>query len=340
MGILKKIVFFFLLCFGLTATAQQTVQFSQYVFNGLAVNPAYAGYHEDWTARLSYRRQWVGIAGAPITAVASFDGITNSDGKRVGLGFIAINDRLGAQTTSSFYGNYAYRLQIDEDEERRLSFGIAFGVTQYGIDGTRLTAVDPNDVSVPIGNESKIYPDFRVGINYSDPKYYLAVSVLDMFSTYRDQITTGDNYKALKQLRHLYLSGGTVLTLSPELDIKPTFMLKEDFKGPTSLDLNTYLLIKKRFWIGASYRTGVSIWKKENLQPGLQKSNALAAIVEFFVSDRFRIGYSFDYSLNALGNYQQGSHEISVSIAFPKIDFRIFNPIIFLGRNCIFTMKP
>ncbi|HKG08009.1 MAG TPA: type IX secretion system membrane protein PorP/SprF [Pedobacter sp.] len=302
--------------------AQQTVQFSQYVFNGLAVNPAYAGYREEWTGSLSYRMQWAGITGAPRTAVASFDGVTNQESKRVGLGFIAMNDRLGAQSTSSFYGNYAYRLQIDDEEERRLTFGIAFGVTQYGIDGTKLTAVDPNDVSVPTGNESKVYPDFRVGVYYSDPRFYIGASVLDMFSANRDQITTDDNYKILKQVRHLYLTGGVVLPLSDVLDLKPTFMIKEDFNGPTNLDLNSYLLINKTLWIGASYRTGVSLWEKSNLQKGLDKSSAIAGIVELFVSDRFRVGYSFDYSINALANYQQGSHEISLSLTLPRRDMR------------------
>lgn len=309
--------------------AQQTVQFSQYVFNGLAVNPAYAGYREEWTGSLSYRMQWAGINGAPRTAVASFDGVTNNYEKRVGLGFIAINDRLGAQSTSSLYGNYAYRLQIDDEEERRLSFGIAFGVSQYGIDGTKLTAVDPSDVSVPTGNESKVYPDFRVGVYYSDPKYYIGASVLDMFSNYRDQITTDDNYKILKQVRHLYLSGGAIFPLSDVFDIKPSFMIKEDFKGPTNLDLNAYLLINKQFWIGAIYRTGVSFWKKSNLQSGLEKSNAIAAIAEVFVNERFRIGYSFDYSTTALANYQQGSHEITLSMTFPGRNYQIMTPKYF-----------
>jgi type IX secretion system PorP/SprF family membrane protein len=330
MGNLRKSGVLLLLFFSaFKIYAQQTVQFSQYVFNGLAVNPAYAGYREDWTGSLSYRMQWAGINGAPRTAVASFDGVTNDYEKRVGLGFIAINDRLGAQSTSSFYGNYAYRLQIDDDETRRLSFGIAFGVTQYGIDGTKLNAVDPNDTSIPTGNESKIYPDFRIGVYYSDPRYYISASVLDMFSAYRDQITTDDNYKILKQVRHLYVSGGAIFPLSEVLDIKPTFMIKEDFKGPTNVDLNAYLLINKRLWIGGAYRAGVSLWEKSNLQKGLEKSNALAAIVEVFVSNRFRVGYSFDYSTNALASYQQGSHEITLSMTFPRRNYSLMNPKYF-----------
>ncbi|WP_276090040.1 type IX secretion system membrane protein PorP/SprF [Pedobacter sp. JY14-1] len=317
MGNFTKQGFLLLLLFyGFNAFAQQTVQFSQYLFNGLAVNPAYAGYREEWNACLSYRMQWAGVNGAPRTAVASFDGVTDVSEKRVGLGFIAISDRLGAQSTSSFYGNYAYRLQIDDEEQRRLTFGIAFGVTQYGIDGTRLVAVEPNDISIPRGAENKIYPDFRIGVYYADPRYFIGVSILDMFSSARDQITTDNNYKILKQVRHVYLSGGALFRLSAAMDIKPTFLIKDDFNGPTDIDLNASLLIHKTVWIGTAYRMGVKLWNKAGLQTGLDQRNAIAAIAQVLVSDRFKVGYSYDYSLNALANYQQGSHEISLSLAF------------------------
>jgi len=323
MGNFTKQGFLFLLIFcGSTAFAQQTVQFSQYIFNGLAVNPAYAGYREEWNASLSYRMQWAGVNGAPRTAVASFDGVTDANEKRVGLGFIAINDRLGAQSTASFYGNYAYRLQIDDEEERRLTFGIAFGVSQYEIDGTRLVAVDPNDTSIPRGTENKVYPDFRVGVYYADPRYFIGVSILDMFSSARDQIATDNNYKILKQVRHIYLSGGAFFPLSAALDIKPTFLIKDDFNGPTDIDLSAYLLIHKTVFIGTAYRMGVKLWNKASLQTGLDQGNAIAGIVQVLVSDRFKVGYSFDYSLNALANYQQGSHEITLGLAFPKRNSR------------------
>src|ERR1017187_9800015 len=89
------------------ANAQQTIQFSQYVFNGLAVNPAYAGYKDDWTLNLSSRIQWAGINGAPQTETASIDGVLNNNNNNVGLGLIATVDRLGPESISSVYANYA-----------------------------------------------------------------------------------------------------------------------------------------------------------------------------------------------------------------------------------------
>lgn len=309
--------------------AQQTVQFSQYVFNGLAVNPAYAGYKEDLTVNLSFRSQWVGIDGAPRTGTASIDGLTKNQNKNVGWGVIATTDRLGPQNNLSVYGNYAYRLRLDDADTKRLSFGLGAGVDQYALDGSKFNATDLYDGAVPIGNQSKLTPNLRFGIYYSTPRFYVGASALDLLSGVGTDSVTTDNYKVIKQVRHLYLTGGVLLPLSESLDLKPTIMLKEDFKGPTNLDLNAYLLINKTIWIGASYRTGVGLWKKSNLQQGLDKDDAISGIVEIYLSDRFRLGYSYDYTISKLSNYQQGSHEISVSLTIPRKRERVLSPRYF-----------
>ncbi|QNK64747.1 type IX secretion system membrane protein PorP/SprF [Pedobacter sp. PAMC26386] len=328
---LKKYSLMSLLLLGMSSGyAQQTIQFSQYVFNGLAVNPAYAGYKEAWTANLSFRSQWVGIQGAPRTGTASFDGVADPDRKRVGLGFIATNDRLGPQNTSAFYGNYAYRLQLDAEDTKRLSFGIGAGFTQYSLDGSKFISTDPGDGAIPIGNESKLSPDVRFGVYYYTPKFYLGASVMDLLSGLRsNDIYSETDARVIRQVRHLYLTGGVLIPLSQSLDLKPTFMIKEDFKGPTNLDLNAYLLIQKTVWIGASYRTGVKIWNKNNLQQGLDPSDAIAAIVELNLTDRFRVGYAFDSTTSRLAGYQQGTHEISVSMTFPGKKGKVLSPRYF-----------
>lgn len=308
--------------------AQQTIQFSQYVFNGLAVNPAYAGYKEDWTVNLSFRSQWTGFEGAPRTGTASIDGLTKNPDKKVGLGLIATTDRLGPQNTSAVYANYAYRLRLDAEDTKRLSFGIGFGATQYTLDGSKFIATDPGDGAVPVGNQSKLSPDVRFGVYYYTPKFYIGASAVDLLSGQGDELTS-DSYRVIKQVRHLYLTGGVMLPLSASLDLKPTFMLKEDFKGPTNLDLNAYLLISKTVWVGASYRTGVKLWEKTNLQKGLDQSDAISGIVEVFINPRFRVGYSYDYTTSKLADYQQGSHEISLSFSLQGKKERVVSPRYF-----------
>ena len=191
MGKLRNyILLVFLVLFTVKAVAQQTVQFSQYVFNGLAVNPAYAGYKEDWTVNLSSRTQWVGLPGAPQTGVTSFDGTTGNN-NNVGLGLIATFDRLGPETISSIYANYAYRLQLDELDTKRLCFGLAFGAEQYSLNGSEFNPIDAGDTGVPAGLVSKFTPDFRFGVYYYSPNVYIGASVFNLLAQAIDNIDGG-----------------------------------------------------------------------------------------------------------------------------------------------------
>ncbi len=170
----KRKYILFILAFSLSKSyAQQTLQLSQYIFNGLAVNPAYAGYKENWTINLSSRLQWEGVDGAPKTSTLSIDGVTNDDTRNVGLGLLVTNDRLGPENNSSVYANYAYRLRLSRDDSQRLCFGIGAGVSEFGIDGSLFNAANTTDASIPLGVQYKLVPDFRVGLYYYSPDMYV-----------------------------------------------------------------------------------------------------------------------------------------------------------------------
>jgi type IX secretion system PorP/SprF family membrane protein len=323
---LKYILFIVAASFTLKTRAQQTIQFSQYMFNGLALNPAYAGYKEDLTLNLSSRVQWVGINDAPQTGTVSVDGVVNKDNKNVGLGLIATLDQLGPESNSSIYANYAYRLRLDELDTKRLCFGLAVGATQYSLDGSKFIATDAGDGSVPTGSISKLTPDFRFGIYYYTPNVYFGASIFNLLSGTFNNIV--DDPEVIKPVRTVYLTGGTMVPLSENVDLKPSFMVKEDFKGPTNIDLNTYLAFNRRIWFGASYRTGISTWNN-NLQSNLSEQDAIAAIFQFYINDHFRIGYAYDFTLSKLASYQNGTHEISLSISFPGKKQRVISPRYF-----------
>ncbi|MEO7212584.1 type IX secretion system membrane protein PorP/SprF [Mucilaginibacter sp.] len=303
--------------------AQQTVQFSQYMFNGLVVNPAYAGYKEDWTLNLSSRLQWAGIDGAPRTNTISIDGVLNPDNKNVAFGFLATNDRLGPENNTSFYANYAYRLRLDDEDTKRLSFGFGAGLVQYRIDASKFNANDPTDGRI-IGNENTLMADFRLGVYYTTPSFYVGASVLNLFS----KPVSGGNTLVINPVPHGYLTMGTVIALSNTIDIKPSVMLKGDLKSPAGLDLTTYLLFDKKLWLGASYNTGVNI-KRSGQYKGLDKSNTVTGIAQFNISDFLRFGYSYDFSTSALGTYQSGTHEVSLSLSFRRKQPRVISPRFF-----------
>ncbi|MBC9929109.1 PorP/SprF family type IX secretion system membrane protein [Chitinophaga qingshengii] len=321
-----------LLLTGIQVKAQQNIQFSQYAFNGLSVNPAYAGYKGDLYLNAFYRHQWAGFPGAPQTGGISLDGLTSAAGERVGLGVQMMFDKTGPQEALSLYGSYAYRIPLDNEDTRRLCFGIGAGVTQYSIDGTALRYVDNNDDAIPVGKVSRWIPDARFGIYYYTPSLYIGVSVMDLLSLYTDGSRfawKGNTYETIRKTQHTYLTAGTVITLSENLKLKPTMMWKEDFKGPSSVDLNAFLLISEKLWVGGSYRTSMKLWNKSNLDTRLQQVNAASVILEYFAADRYRFGYSYDLNVNRMANYQAGSHEISIGVLFPSKRYNVSSPRYF-----------
>ncbi|RFS21939.1 type IX secretion system membrane protein PorP/SprF [Chitinophaga silvatica] len=317
---------------GISTYAQQNVQFSQYAFNGLTVNPAYAGYKENWYLNAAYRHQWAGFPGAPRTGGVSVDGLTNASDNRVGVGLQMLFDQTGPQQSGSLYGSYAYRIPLDDENTRRLCLGLGGGITQYSIDGTAMAFVDNNDETIPTGKVSKWVPDARFGIYYYTPSFYLGASVMDLFSLYTSATRyswKGYSYDVIRKTQHMYITAGTVINLNESMKLKPSFMIKEDFKGPTSLDLNAFLLLSEKLWLGGSYRTSMKVWNKKNLDPRLQQVNAASAMAEFYATEQLRIGYAYDLNVNKMAGYQGGSHEISIGFLFPSKHYSITNPRYF-----------
>jgi type IX secretion system PorP/SprF family membrane protein len=321
----KKYLLILLLGVGIKGYAQQGIQFSQYAFTGLTVNPAYAGYKEDWTLNMVSRLQWTGIPGAPKTGAVSIDGLTDDVYKNVGLGVVVTADQLGPQTTSSAYANYAYRLQLDDEDTRRLSFGIGFGLSQYSVDESQFLATDISDPGISTGTISKLSPDFRFGIFYNSPTFYIGASALNILA----DANFKDNVSVIRESRTFYLTAGYMMPLTSTLDWKPSILIKEDLKGPTNVDISTNFLLGKTIWLGASYRTGIPTFNKAALQSSISHYDAIAVIAQYYVSERFRVGYSYDVNMNKLANYSNGTHEVSLGISFSRRKERVLSPRYF-----------
>jgi len=315
------------------AGAQQNIQFTQYIFNAMSVNPAYAGYKEEWFGQMALRTQWTGLEGAPQTGQASVDGIIDPVTKRFGLGAQVSADKLGPQTANSAYVNFSYRLRLNSEDDRRLSVGLALGVTSYGLDGNKLNPVDRDDRNLPTGQIHNYIPDARFGIYYYTPKFYVGGSVMDLLSGDKDNSVfnwSSGTSANLKRKRHVYAIAGMLTDLSPEIKLRPSILIKEDFKGPTSLDLSSMFIFSEKLWLGASYRTGLNLWNKEYSRDlTLTNTNSVSALAQFFVNSRLRVGYSYDHMLNKLGTTNAGSHELTLGITFSRSYNRLLSPRFF-----------
>lgn len=279
------------------SNAQQDPMVSQYMFNGLYLNPAYAGSHDYWTSTLSYRNQWVGFDGAPETAIAAVDGpIAN---KNMGLGVILLHDRIGVTRQNTALFNYAY--QIKTSSTSKFALGVNAGFSQFSARLSELTVWDEDQV---FQNDitSKILPRFGVGAYYFGDKHYIGLSVPTLFAYQKGMDFNFDLSRASFLRRHYLFTAGYVFETSKDIKLKPSILLKYVKSAPLEADFNLSTVYKDKFWIGASFRTG----------------DAVAIILEYQTNSYFRVGYAYDITVSKLRNYSQGSHEIMIGIDFGR----------------------
>lgn len=272
--------------------AQHAPQYGQYMFNGLAINPAYAGSKGALYATLLTRAQWTGFAGAPRTANLSLH--TTSRNLVNNFGVLALHDRLGAYQQTAIQGMYAYRINWDRAS---LSFGLQGGFSNFQIAYDRLAKEEDFD-PVFAENPNLLIPKFGTGIYFNLEKFYLGVSVPEMLqvrSTRYRQFFGESN-----QFRNYFFTGGFLVNLSRDVKVKPSILVKHLADVPVQADLNVNFIFKDKLWLGASYRT----------------KDAMMGLVELQVLDQLRIGYAYDWSISQLRRYNNGSHELAISYRF------------------------
>jgi type IX secretion system PorP/SprF family membrane protein len=294
--------------FFLGAYAQQDAMVSQYMFNGLFLNPAYGGTHPYITGSLLYRTQWTGFSGAPQTGLFAIDGPLAND--KMGLGCIISHDKIGVTEQTDFYATYSYKIKLGKD---KLSFGLRGGVSDYRAKLTSLTYWDASDVVFTSDIKSALIPKFGFGMYYYGEKYYAGFSIPTLIAYDKDYTFSVDVEKSSYLRRHYYLNGGYVFTLSELFKLKPSLLLKYNPAAPLEADINVSVLYKDKLWFGASFRTG----------------DAVVFLVEYQTNNRIRIGYSYDYSISNLQKYSYGSHEIMLAYDFGKGKIKITTPRFF-----------
>jgi type IX secretion system PorP/SprF family membrane protein len=321
---MKRILTLLILILGpVVLYAQQDAQQSQYMFNGIYINPAYAGYKENINLHSYYRNQWTGIQGSPVSLSLAVDASAN-DGN-VGLAFQLASDKLGAQSNLSSYLNYAYRLRMNDDGSSRLAFGLGIGGMQLGLNHALLSPNDP-EPNEPTGTTHYFVPDARLGVFYSDDKFYAGVSADNLVSQYINVKSRGF---VAQQKPHFYLTGGVLFPISEDVLFKPSFLIKDDRAGPTSLDINGFFLLGEKLWLGGSYRTAIKLYNKTFLQNDLTPLNSGVLAVQIFPMENLRIGYAFDFSVGPLQGYSGGTHEISIGYFFKTAKSRMLTPRYF-----------
>jgi type IX secretion system PorP/SprF family membrane protein len=288
------------------ARGQQSSLYTQYMFNGLAINPAYAGSHEALSMTAFARKQWANVEGAPLSA--TFSAHTPIKKEKMGLGFLFSNDKISIFNQTSLSAIYAYRIAFSE--HRKLSFGLQAGFNNYSVRYSQLTSKTANDPALPTSDFTSWSPNFGAGVYYYSQKLYIGLSVPFLASN-----ILANKYVAqrLELKNNYFFTTGYVMKLSPDIKLKPSVLVKYLSGNPIQIDLNANVLFREVLWAGVSYRS----------------FNALSFLTQVNITEQLRIGYSYDLSLGKLAGFNSGSHEFMINYLFSFTKTRVDTPRYF-----------
>jgi len=290
---IRLMLYFCLLFAGNTLKAQQEPMYSGYMFNMSHINPAYAGNRATDNITALYRKQWVAIEGAPATASLSWD--KRAEGSNVGYGLQIYNDQLGIENTSGIQAFYSFRLSF---EKSFLSFGLSGGVLNYRAAFSRVITTQSDD---PVFQEdvNGFLPTAGFGMLYATDNWYMGLSVPALFET---KININESLVDYKANNHFFLTGGYIFKASEMLKLKPSMLLKAVKGAPLEYDFNMNAWIQDILGLGVSYRT----------------NDALVTMFDIQVSDKFRLGYAYDYTISNLKPFSKGTHELMLRYEFTR----------------------
>jgi type IX secretion system PorP/SprF family membrane protein len=297
----------------MSAVAQLNVHMSQYMFNGMTLNPAHTGSHEALNIQALARMQWWGVAGAPNTQLVSVDDALG-DGMS-GLGLVLMRDAIGTLTNMGAYINYSLRLRLN-DLNDRLCFGLSAGFLQNAYSPYDANAknslgyaiYDPNDEI--LAYKKPIYmPDFKAGIAYEMRDIFYIGAAASNMGTFL--VKTKDTMPYMRTLIST-ISAGANIELGANFALRPTMLYMQPLAWRNAaaikmlagtIEAGIAAVIAERVWLGASYRMPIS---------AKSSSNAVVLSAEVWALPTIRIGYSYDMPLGEMSGMSSGSHEVSI----------------------------
>jgi type IX secretion system PorP/SprF family membrane protein len=299
-----RVLLFALMFTGVVSYAQQDAQFTQYMYNTINVNPAYAGSRGAMSIFALHRTQWVGLDGAPVTNAVSVN--TPLNGTNLGLGVSIINDKIGPTHENTISADLSYT--IPTSETFKLSFGVKATANLFDLDVSRLNPVD-DDPSLHDYN-NKFSPNIGAGIYWHSDKAYVGFSIPNFIETNRYD---DNDVRIFKEKINYYLIAGYVFDLNSSIKFKPALLTKMVEGAPLQADISANFMFNEKFTVGIAYR-----W-----------SAALSGMVGFQVSEGLYIGYGYDLETTNLDNYNSGSHEIFLRYELFRNNNKITTPRFF-----------
>lgn len=269
--------------------SQQDSQFTQYMYNTQTINPAYAGSRGVLNFTSLYRTQWVGLDGAPETLNFA---VNSPLGERVGGGLSFYRDAIGISVENNITADFSYTIPLN-DNDTYFSFGLSAGLNILDVDYSKL---NPNDVMDPSFNPSNSIDNLTspviglgIYIRHRD-RWYAGLSTPNLLETNHYD---NASISTAKEKMNIYMIGGYVFDLNPDLKFKPAVLAKAIEGAPFSVDVSANFMLREKLTMGVAYR-----W-----------DSAVSGLLGFQFSDNIFLGYAYDYDITDLANYNNGSHE-------------------------------
>ncbi|MGL1888124.1 MAG: type IX secretion system membrane protein PorP/SprF [Reichenbachiella sp.] len=295
---------------------QQRAIFSQYMFNGISINPAYTGVHGVPYISVIAKVSDLDIEGAPKTQSLAFHTLTKN--RYIGLGFMIVNDQVAVSKQTGFYVTASYKIPF---RKSTFSFGMQGGMTSNNTNFNELNIyhanqqvlIGGNDFSDPSFNYGQVkrnYFNTGAGILYSSSSYYFGLSSPFLIN---HRVTESGSANPIDQLRHIFVTGGYIFDLYPSIRFRPTFLYKHVYANPSQLDVSASFLWNNKVWVGMTYRT----------------SGVFATFFEIQINNNLAFGYSYDFPSNKNIALQMNSHEILISYRLLREKKVVLSPRLF-----------
>jgi len=272
--------------------------YSQYLQNGLVINPAYTGTREVLSSFLSYRMQWIGTSGAPLLQSISFHSPLKND--KVALGLMAQFMQYGTTKSTSIYGSYAYHIKL---KKGKISFGIKGGVDLSNTDYTGLLLNDPDDPVFKTSDQSLVLPNVGAGVYYFSDRFFAGVAVPSFLNYQRTSTGSTSPYHSFGQYEFM-VSAGALISIAPVLKFKPSVLIDyslDETQGLKQFDINGNFIIADLIWAGASWRMSEQVF---------------VGILQVQANPQLLFGFSYDYPVGRMNSYSKGSTEFILRYEF------------------------
>lgn len=277
--------------------SQQLPQYTQYMLNEMAINPAVSGKDDYADVRSNNRYQWVGVTDAPRTYMLTLHGPIKA--KNMGIGMNLYTDIVGPTRRTGLNFSYAYHMKVKDD--MFFSMGLSAGVLQWGIDGSKLILRDDGDQNLLSTYQTTYVPDFGAGLYFhKKDRFYFGLSLPQIYQA-PIKLYEGAG-KNSKIVNHFNLNGAYKFDLGDDFKIEPSFLVKYEIPTPPKIDVGMRVIYQEQIWLGGAYR----------------HNDAFTALIGYFYKNYLMIGYSFDFTTTNIKKYSTGTHEIMLGIRFSR----------------------